>query len=331
MAVLIGSARSDERGKATGGKAGDQKSGKEVSTQSWYKHSQGWRTFRCKDPVKAKKMAAAMRWFCASPLIGYDQNQRNTLYSKLELVKWDYTRLTLMVETDCSALIRVCAACAGIFLPDFNTSSQAKTMLASGEFVELTGSKYNSDDDFLGEGDVQVTVTKGHTIMVLENGPKYEGGVQPDTIDADDMGKVVLKYGMKNEAVRIMQTYLSDVGYDLGPDGKDGDFGKDTLKALKAFQADSGLDDDGEYGELSHAALMAKIDALNDVPVVTPEPTGDLTVKDGSWNIRTGPGTAYPSAGYVHGGDKLTSVDLGNWIPVLIDGRVLFISKNALK
>ena len=41
MAVLIGSARSDERGKATGGKAGDQKNGKEVSTQDWYRHKLG--------------------------------------------------------------------------------------------------------------------------------------------------------------------------------------------------------------------------------------------------------------------------------------------------
>ena len=35
MAVLIGSARIDENGRAHGGKAGDQ-NGKEVSTQNWY-------------------------------------------------------------------------------------------------------------------------------------------------------------------------------------------------------------------------------------------------------------------------------------------------------
>ena len=38
MTIKIGSARIDERGKASGGSAGDQ-SGKEVSTQNYYKHS----------------------------------------------------------------------------------------------------------------------------------------------------------------------------------------------------------------------------------------------------------------------------------------------------
>ena len=42
MAVKIGSARIDERGKISGGKAGDQ-TGSEVGTQNWYKHSKGWR------------------------------------------------------------------------------------------------------------------------------------------------------------------------------------------------------------------------------------------------------------------------------------------------
>ena len=40
MSVRVGSARIDEQGKATGGKAGDQTGG-EVSTQAWYKHSKG--------------------------------------------------------------------------------------------------------------------------------------------------------------------------------------------------------------------------------------------------------------------------------------------------
>ena len=56
MAVIIGSARIDERGKASGGKAGDQ-TGKEVSTQNWYKHSKGWVLLRPKDPEKAAKIA----------------------------------------------------------------------------------------------------------------------------------------------------------------------------------------------------------------------------------------------------------------------------------
>ena len=43
--VRVGSARIDERGKAYGGRAGDQ-TGRELSTQKWYLHKKGWRVFR---------------------------------------------------------------------------------------------------------------------------------------------------------------------------------------------------------------------------------------------------------------------------------------------
>ena len=103
MKVMIGSARIDENGNAHGGKAGDQKNGFEVSTQEWYKHSKGWRVFRCKDRKKAEKIAKIMEWACESDLIGYDQYQRNTLYSALQAVGWKLGLLKKNVETDCSA------------------------------------------------------------------------------------------------------------------------------------------------------------------------------------------------------------------------------------
>lgn len=63
MAVRIGSARIDERGRASGGKAGDQ-TGREVSTQNWYKHSKGWVVLRATDSEKGQKIAQAMRAAC---------------------------------------------------------------------------------------------------------------------------------------------------------------------------------------------------------------------------------------------------------------------------
>lgn len=107
MAVIIGSARIDEHGNATGGQAGDQ-TGKEVSTQNWYKHSKGWRVLRCRDPVRAEKIASAMRAACDNPFIGYDQNQRLTLYEAAEKVGFDPGKVKTPCETDCSALVRVC-------------------------------------------------------------------------------------------------------------------------------------------------------------------------------------------------------------------------------
>ena len=82
MAVIIGSARIDENGKAHGGRAGDQ-TGREVSTQPWYKHSKGWVVLRAKDPIKAAKIAQAMRAACDNPNIGYDQYQNTTLWNEV--------------------------------------------------------------------------------------------------------------------------------------------------------------------------------------------------------------------------------------------------------
>ena len=175
--VYVGSARSDENGKANSGKAGDQKQGKEVSTQAWYKHSKGWRVFRPIDPVHALTIAKIMRWACESDLIGYDQYQRNTLYN--ELAKAGFTgnpALTKAVETDCSALVRVCLAFCGIDVPaEFRTANMAKYLLDTGMFVEMKDSKYTDQQDYLGEGDILVTKTSGHTVVVLNNGEKFEG------------------------------------------------------------------------------------------------------------------------------------------------------------
>ena len=64
-----------------------------------------------------------------------------------------------------------------------------------------------------------------------------------------------LKKGDKGEAVKTMQTMLIACGYDCGSTGADGDFGKNTDAALRAFQKDNGLTVDGIYGPVSKATL----------------------------------------------------------------------------
>ena len=64
-----------------------------------------------------------------------------------------------------------------------------------------------------------------------------------------------LKKGAKGEAVKTMQTMLIACGYSCGGTGADGDFGKNTDAALRAFQKDNGLTIDGIYGPVSKAAL----------------------------------------------------------------------------
>lgn len=167
--VKIGSARIDENGHATGGKAGDQ-TGKEVSTQNWYMHQKGWRVFRAKDSKKATMIAQDMQWACDNSNIGYDQSQRLTLYAQAEKVGFNCSEIKTKCETDCSALVRVCCAYAGIMLPNFVTTNEPNVLMASGYFIELTEFEYTDNYNYLKRGDILVTRKQGHTVVVLTDG-----------------------------------------------------------------------------------------------------------------------------------------------------------------
>lgn len=174
--VTLAAAHIDERGKANSGKAGDQ-TGKEVCTRNYYVHSKGWRVFRPIDPEAAERIAKNAQAACDNSKIGYDQYQRDTLYELSAPYGYDASKVKTNCETDCSALVRVCCAYAGIKLPNFNTSNEASVLLASGAFKELTGSKYTTQSAYLKRGDILVTKTKGHTEIVISNGSKAESAL----------------------------------------------------------------------------------------------------------------------------------------------------------
>ncbi len=299
MAVKLGSARIDENGRAHGGKAGDQ-TGREVSTQNWYLNSKGWRVYRAKNPAVAEKIAQCMERACKNDKIGYDQYQRNTLYKEAEKFGFDTAKVTTPVETDCSALVRVCCAYAGILgLPEgFRTGNMPTNLAKTGAFTELKGSKYQEQSTYLGRGDILVTKTSGHTVVVLSNGPKYEGTVQPVEYTIGDR---VLKYGCEGGDVKILQEALLKLGFDLGSWGCDGDFGDCTELALKEFQKKANIDVDGECGPQTLAALREALSALEDV-----KPTGKtVLISGGNCYIRTAPNTTGKIIGVAHNGDKL--------------------------
>lgn len=75
---------------------------------------------------------------------------------------------------------------------------------------------------------------------------------------ADVTGYYTVKRGCKGGAVHRLQTWLGDLGYDLGISGADGDFGAATLAAAVAFQQREGLKADGVIGPKSWAALAAE-------------------------------------------------------------------------
>ena len=284
MSVKIGSARIDENGSARGGRAGDQ-TGREVSTQSWYRHSKGWRVFRAKDPAVAEKIAQDMQWACDNSHIGYDQGQRLTLYDVSKPLDFNCNKVMTNCETDCSALVRVCCAYAGVKLPNFRTPTEPTALLDSGAFVELKGAKYTDSDKYLKRGDILVTRTQGHTVVVLSNGSK--AGKDDDPVTGE------LRRGDSGEAVRTMQQLLLKWDYACLPKyGADGDFGSETEQAVEDFQEMSKLPVTGIYDAATEAALKAAT-------------YGHVKITGGSVNVRSAPGTSSRDIGTVHKGDIL--------------------------
>lgn len=155
--IRISSARHDERGKLTGGKAGDQ-TGKEVSEQNFYVHSKGWYILRPLSDAHAQKIAERMQAACANPNIGYDQNQR------LGIIKAGIDTKS-PTECDCSSLVRQCVREAtGKDPGNFTTANEKGMLLNTGLFEALTyrtGTKVCT-------GDILVTKSKGHTVICTQ-------------------------------------------------------------------------------------------------------------------------------------------------------------------
>jgi len=168
MAVYIGSARIDERGKISGGAAGDSKqtstpdySG-EVSQQKFYVSSKGWVVIRPQSADIALRIAAAMIVACNNKNLGYDQNNR------LGVIKYG-TGSTVKTECDCSSLVRECVKEAtGIDPGNFNTSNEKAVLQKTGLFDVMD----YVNGMTLYTGDILVTKTKGHTVVVTSGAPR---------------------------------------------------------------------------------------------------------------------------------------------------------------
>lgn len=159
MTIKVGSARHDEHGRYSGGAAGDQ-TGTEVSTQAMYTHSKGWYVFRPKTAANAKKIAERMKTACANSHIGYDQNNRLAIVT----AGIDTTKDT---ECDCSSLVRTCVKEAtGKDPGNFTTATEA-TMLAATGLFQTKFAYVSQSATPVYNGDVLVTKTKGHTVIVV--------------------------------------------------------------------------------------------------------------------------------------------------------------------
>lgn len=195
--VYIAHAVGDEHGKASGGEAGNQ-NGRELRTQAWYKNTKGWVVLRPKSSEVAKKIAYDAKAAANNMKIGYDQGQRNTLYQYAAKVGFDCAKVTTPCECDCSALVRVCLAYAGIKVGNFSTAGEVGVLVKTGKFEKLTDAKYTEQSDYLKAGDILVTKVKGHTAVVLNDGAKANGTAEPIKPNLEPTGSYVSVLGSVN-------------------------------------------------------------------------------------------------------------------------------------
>jgi len=239
--IYVGSARHDENGKLSGGMAGDQKQTSvndvkgEVSMQLMYTHSKGWYILRPIMPGQAETLANAMITACNNPNIGYDQGNRTGA------LKYGINT-TVKTETDCSGLVRACIKHAmNVDVGNFTTADELKVLVNSGLFVNK-GAYINQSKTPVYNGDVLVTRTKGHTVIVVTGSPRVA-----------DVAKPTLRKGSKGSGVKLLQQNINKVsGSKLTLDG---DFGSKTKSALEKWQSSVGLTADGIYGPKSADAM----------------------------------------------------------------------------
>lgn len=282
MGAKIGHASIDERGKVSGGAAGDQ-TGKEVCTRSWY--NKPWiAVIRPKSSETANKIAKAMEAAAANDNIGYDQSQRTTLYIKAKANNWNIAGIKSKCETDCSALVSVCVNAAGISISkDIYTGNEKSALLATGKFTAYTQSKYLTTDSYLKRGDI--LLANGHTAVVLSDGSKVAETEKASTAD---------KY---KEIIKSLQTALNnEYKAALTVDGIPGNktFGATptlnkktrakkpkTVKALQKLLTYHGYKckEDGDF----YIETERMVKSFQKEAVKQKKPDGEVTAKKATW------------------------------------------------
>lgn len=252
---MISNSGKDENRKYHGGVAGDQ--GGEWNIINWY--NRPWNCILRHPDVKVRaKIAELARKSALNNMIGYDQYQRNTFWTQLQMVNYDPSKIKTPCEADCSAGVIAITKAVGYLLGinalknvNATYTGNMRTGFRNAGFEVLTASKYLTSDAYLLSGDILLN-DNAHTAINLDNGSKASATDVKNWLEKGDTGA----------EVKTMQTMLIACGVSCGSCGADGSFGNDTDKAVRKYQELRGLDVDGSYGPLTKAKLTAEYNAL---------------------------------------------------------------------
>lgn len=167
MAVQIGHASIDERGRISGGLPGDQ-TGKEVCVRDWYRHP--WNVLLvCTDKALAARAAEYMRAICADDDFGYDQSTRGTGFLSI-LRASGIVRNAAKGSFDCSSLVASCYKLAGLNINSGCTTRNLRAaLLQTGKFVAYTDQEHIDSDIYAEVGAIYLKEGQ-HVVMALQNG-----------------------------------------------------------------------------------------------------------------------------------------------------------------
>ena len=161
--LKIGHARINEIGTISGGTPGDQ-TGQEVCIQDFVENEWTW-FFRPINPELAKKIVQYVIDICMNDMIGYGQSDRYGMYMQARALDWQFKMISTPCSTDCSQLVASVLIALGLNVsPYMYTGSERGQIMATGAFEEYP---YKSKDE-LQPGDILLTITKGHTAVVVE-------------------------------------------------------------------------------------------------------------------------------------------------------------------
>lgn len=253
MSTVIYHASKDERGKYSGGKAGDQ-TGQEVFSRAWY--SRPW-TAAYEPPTEkiGGKVAKLAKDACDNDCIGYDQSQRNTLLEQARKCIWSLKDIKALCECDCSSLacIVVIAAAEGACESTLYSGGNCKTSSTIGAalkklgWVEHTEKKYLESSDYIGEGWILVVAGK-HVAINGTKGRCYASGSSSANSGADGgtcpyaEPTATMKKGKRGTGVSWVQWHLNaliDKGILISVTrlDVDGSWGNNTDAVFKVFQS----------------------------------------------------------------------------------------------
>ena len=311
----ISNSGSDENGNLKGGKAGDQ-SKKEWYLRKWY--ARPWTcVLRFPDIIVGTLIAQLGIDAALNDRIGYDQGQRDSFWKEVRKVGYLPAKIVTACEEDCTAGVNGIVHCAAYLLevpalkkiPETGVrSGNMRRLFKAAGFKVLTDPKYLKSGDYLLPGDI-LLYDNHHGATNVTCGKKVRDGYKyRDVIDHLDeyrgnegTGNREQGTGMAGEPrrgdsgpeVEAMQERLLKWNHQCLPEyGADGDFGKETEDAVKAFQKANDLPVTGVYDAATEAALKAAT-------------YGHVKITGGRVNVRSAPGTSSRDIGTVHKGDLL--------------------------